>query len=135
MSPSLLSPPRARVTEPRRMTPSAVTAPRPRIMYLEANDDGTVGGSHQALFDLVRHLDRTRYEPVVVFYQDNVFVERMRAAGAEVHVLAREAQREKQARLSGGLLTKLRVMVDAVRWRARFLREQRVALIHVNNSP
>src|SRR5215218_1924640 len=120
MSPSLLSPPRARVTEPRCMTPSAVTAPRPRIMYLEANDDGTVGGSHQALFDLVRNLDRARYEPVVVFYQDNVFVERMRAAGIEVHLLEKQARKEKHTRLQGGALAKLGVLVNAIRWRARF---------------
>ncbi|HKG94509.1 MAG TPA: glycosyltransferase family 4 protein [Gemmatimonadaceae bacterium] len=117
------------------MTPSAVAARRPRIMYLEANDDGTVGGSHQALFDLVRNLDRSRYEPVVVFYQDNVFVGRLRDAGVEVHVLEHQARTEKHTRLSGGRLAKLRVMVSAIRWRARFLREQRVALIHVNNSP
>lgn len=136
MSPSLLSPPRPRVTQPRRMTPAAaVAAPRARIMYLEANDDGTVGGSHQALFDLVRNLDRSRYEPVVVFYQDNVFVERMRSAGIEVHLLESQARKEKHTRLQGGKLAKLGVLVNAVRWRARFLREQRVSLIHVNNSP
>ena len=45
-----------------------------RILYVEACEDGTVGGSHQALFDLVRQLDRCRYEPVVLFYEKNRWV-------------------------------------------------------------
>lgn len=36
--------------------------------------DGTVGGSHHSLFLLVKHIDRDKYFPVVLFYQDNVMV-------------------------------------------------------------
>jgi hypothetical protein len=58
-----------------------------RILYIEANEDGTVGGSHRVLFDLVCNLDRTQYEPVVLFYQDNAYASRLRALGVDVVVL------------------------------------------------
>jgi O-antigen/teichoic acid export membrane protein/glycosyltransferase involved in cell wall biosynthesis len=42
---------------------------RKRILFVEQNLDGTIGGSHHSLLLLVKHLDRTRFEPVVAFYQ------------------------------------------------------------------
>ncbi len=105
-----------------------------RILYLEANEDGTVGGSHRALVDLVRGLDRTRYEPVVLFYQDNVHVPTLRAAGVEVHVWETERARERRIRSRVGVGKYLDLLTAVVR-RRRFLKDQRIALIHVNNSP
>jgi hypothetical protein len=63
-----------------------MTSPAKRILYIELNTDGTAGGSHQCLFDLVRHLDRDRFTPVVLFYQDNRFATMLRELGVEVHV-------------------------------------------------
>lgn len=106
-----------------------------RILYLEANEDGTVGGSHQALYDLVTRLDRSRYEPVVAFYQENRFAAALRDLGIEVHVLEVMRASERALQLTGGRLAKLRGMGTAIARRVRFLREQRIALLHVNNSP
>jgi len=41
------------------------------ILYIELNTDGTVGGSHFCLLDIVRTLDRTKFNPLVLFYQHN----------------------------------------------------------------
>jgi glycosyltransferase involved in cell wall biosynthesis len=108
---------------------------RPRILYIEANEDGTVGGSHRVLFDLVCHLDRTRYEPVVLFYQDNAYVSRVRAQGAEVLILEDVRTRERAIRRSGSRLAKLLEYVATIARRFRFLRQHRIDLIHINNSP
>jgi glycosyltransferase involved in cell wall biosynthesis len=48
---------------------------RKRILFVEQNRDGTIGGSHHSLLLLVKHVDRTRFEPVVAFYQDNALTE------------------------------------------------------------
>lgn len=106
-----------------------------RILYVEANEDGTVGGSHQALYDLVRLLDRTRYEPVVLFYQDNPFAAKLRDEGAEVHLYDEVRAREREIRQSGRRVAKLVDMAGAVGRRAAFLRANRIDLVHVNNSP
>jgi O-antigen/teichoic acid export membrane protein/glycosyltransferase involved in cell wall biosynthesis len=48
---------------------------RKRILFVEQNSDGTIGGSHHSLLLLVKHLDRSRFEPVVAFYQHHALVE------------------------------------------------------------
>jgi O-antigen/teichoic acid export membrane protein/glycosyltransferase involved in cell wall biosynthesis len=47
---------------------------RKRILFVEQNRDGTIGGSHHSLLLLVKHLDRTRFEPVVAFYEHHSLV-------------------------------------------------------------
>ena len=44
------------------------------ILYIESNLDGTVGGSHHSLFFLVKYINRNRYQPIVLFYQENMMV-------------------------------------------------------------
>ena len=55
-----------------------------RVLFIEGNTDGTVGGSYFLLFDLVSRLDRTLYEPIVGFHRENYLIERFEAAGAKV---------------------------------------------------
>lgn len=105
---------------------------RARVLIVESNEDGTVGGSHQALFDLVVGVDRASFEPIVLFHEDNVFVNRLRHHGVEV-VLFGGFARKGQA--SGGFMTKLtRFVSDVFRCRAE-LRRLRIDLLHLNNSP
>ena len=106
-----------------------------RILYIEANEDGTVGGSHRVLFDLVCNLDRAQYEPVVLFYQDNAYVPRLRGQGVDVVVLAEVRARERVVRRNGGRLTKLFENFATIGRRFRFLRQHRIDLVHINNSP
>ena len=106
-----------------------------RVLFLEPNDDGTVGGSYQVLYDFVRHLDRSRYEPVVVFYQDNRFVEQLRAEGIAVHLLTSMWQRERNAMRSGRLFRQGRTFLGSIWRRARFLRRENIDLLHVNSTP
>jgi glycosyltransferase involved in cell wall biosynthesis len=106
------------------------------VLCVEVNEDGTVGGSHQALYDLVKGIDRERFEPVVLFYQDNPFSGRLRELGVEVHTFEREREREIALRLRGDKLSKtLDILVGAVRRRVRFLRAHSIGLVHLNNSP
>lgn len=41
------------------------------ILYMEANEDGTIGGSHYCLLEIVKNLDKSKYYPIVCFYQKN----------------------------------------------------------------
>ncbi|HEY5021262.1 MAG TPA: glycosyltransferase family 4 protein [Gemmatimonadaceae bacterium] len=107
----------------------------PRVLFLEPNDDGTVGGSHQVLFDFARHLDRQRYVPVAVFYQDNVFVKKLRDEGVEVHLLTAAWAREKRAMRTGRRFLQGRMFLEAVARRVRFLRRHDIAILHVNGTP
>ena len=51
---------------------------RKRILFVEQNTDGTIGGSHHSLLLLVKHLDRREYEPCVAFYQAHALVDEYR---------------------------------------------------------
>lgn len=103
-----------------------------RVLYVEANEDGTVGGSHRALFDLVRHLDRRRFEPRVLFYQSNPYEVKFQEHG--VPVTCWEEVRE-QERGRPGIPARIVNQLAAVRCRLRYLRDHRIDLLHLNNRP
>ena len=105
-----------------------------RVLYVECNEDGTAGGSHKILADLVTRLSPA-YQPVVLFYQDNFWVERLRKTGIEVCTWDAIRFEEGLRFQSGGKLTTLWTLIGAIARRRRFLRDMRVDLIHLNNSP
>jgi len=108
---------------------------RKRILFIEINDDGTVGGSHRALFDLVRYLDAERYEPIVLFYQDNRYLEAFRAAGVRAEVWPRPPVRGRSAYAPLRLLGSAREAARTVLRCRRFLRRESIDLVHMNNAP
>src|SRR5688572_22611140 len=59
-----------------------------RILYVEQNIDGTVGGSYRSLLFLLRGLDRRAYQPIVAFYRENELLGAYKDAGVETMVLA-----------------------------------------------
>lgn len=115
-----------------------MTGPRTcvhRILHVETNEDGTVGGSYRALHDLVRGLDRSRFEPQVLLYQQSAAAGELRAAGTEVSVWDDRRADERAWAGPQPLLRRIRGSLAAIRSRTRWLRDQRVDLVHLNNSP
>ncbi len=104
-----------------------------RILHVESNEDGTVGGSHRGLVDLVTSLDRTRFVPVVLFLQNNRHVDPLRDAGVEVHCWDDVRAQERQLRANGGL-RKYFDFFGAIVRRASLIRLLRIDLVHLNNS-
>lgn len=45
-----------------------------RILYIEANRDGTVGGSYYILLSLINGLDKSKFEPHILFCQENLLI-------------------------------------------------------------
>ncbi|HVP31955.1 MAG TPA: glycosyltransferase family 4 protein [Myxococcota bacterium] len=122
-----------RAPAPAARTPAEPAARPLRVLLVEAAEDGTVGGSHRALVDLVANLDRARFTPVVLFYEDNPFASRL--AGEEVHVWSGVRARERSFHGPVGLLRQVRGAVTAIPRRMAFLRRERIDLVHLNNSP
>lgn len=109
-------------------------APR-RILLVEVNIDGTSGGSHQAMFDLARHLDPSRYTPVALFYQNNSFVDRLRSLGVQV-IIWEEVWRREHGTPSRWFTPRRVVgLAQAISRRVALLRRERIDLVHMNNSP
>lgn len=115
--------------------PGASASGRKRILIVESNEDGTVGGSHQALFDLVVGLDHGSFEPVAMFYEDNAFVDRLRKKRIEVVLFDELTSRRRGINPSRGAISKTaRYAMDIIRCR-RELKRLRIDLLHMNNSP
>jgi glycosyltransferase involved in cell wall biosynthesis len=114
-----------------------------RVLYVESNADGTIGGSYYSLLYLIQGLDRRRYTATVVFQNDHLLMDDFRAAGAET--LIWPLPRPRTFGHGGGRLAPLRLAAQkaanllhgfvwqAVR-RAWFLRRRNVALVHLNNT-
>jgi glycosyltransferase involved in cell wall biosynthesis len=47
---------------------------RHKILYIESNTDGSIGGSYYSLLYLLQGLNREKYEPVVLFCEDNLLI-------------------------------------------------------------
>ena len=106
-----------------------------RILYVETNEDDTVGGSHQAMFDLARNLDRNDFEPHVLFYQNNVFADRLRQLGISVHSYERERMAERAEHRPGRRVARLLEVGRAIRRRLVTIRRLGIDLVHLNNHP
>ena len=106
-----------------------------QTLHVEAAEDGTSGGSHRSLHDLVTGLRDLGVLPTVLFNQNNPFVPVLEKKGIEVEVWEdlRREERKALKRLPSPirLLPAARFMLR----RARFLRRGSIDLVHLNNSP
>ena len=106
-----------------------------RTLHIEAAEDGTSGGSHRSLHDLVTGLKPFGVVPTVFFNENNPFVERLGSRGIDVHVW--EARRISERKSLSRLPSPLR-LIPTVRFllrRARFLKRNSFDIVHLNNSP
>jgi glycosyltransferase involved in cell wall biosynthesis len=116
--------------------PAGAKDPR-RILYVEGNVDGTVGGSFFSLFYLVSRLERERYRPLVVFRADNPMIPDFNAAGVETRVIPPRpavvlpTPIGRIAAKAGNFVKGFALEPWAL---ARVMRHERIRLVHLNNS-
>jgi hypothetical protein len=65
-------------------------------VYIESNRDGTTGGSYYGLLEIVNHLDRSKYNPIIIFHDGKECVPPMVGQN-------RREQPESRSAASGGL--------------------------------
>ena len=114
-------------------------------MFVEFNTDGTVGGSHTCLLELVEHLNREKFEPLVWFYQDNYLVRKFSEVAttfvgpppAAIQLSATDRLPKPAAsavRYLRKALNALRLVVLPTMRHALVLRRHRIDLLHLNNG-
>src|SRR5215203_5381879 len=116
-----------------------------RVLFVEQNRDGTVGGSHTALLMLVQHLDLSQFEPVVAFYESNSLIDAFRRHAQVVLLPAPRPLRIARADAATGVaaialvalgvrkVANLLMTLGAALWRTMHVLRIRPHLIHVNN--
>jgi glycosyltransferase involved in cell wall biosynthesis len=108
-----------------------------RVLYVEGNLDGTIGGSYFSLLYLVSGLDRARFEPLVVFAADTPL--RPRFEAADIRTLLRPMTPGiRLTGLVGGMVSRginlYRGWVRDSLSLAALLRRERIDLVHLNNT-
>lgn len=121
------------------------TAGPARVLYLEGNYDGTVGGSYYSLLFLIENLDRARFQPVLVLRRDTPLMARFRAAADHVTIIPRRTPLQvpaawRRAPLLGPILKAIQGATNVLRFYGEVFRLSRVIvreqadLVHLNNS-
>lgn len=112
-----------------------------RVLFIEGNRDGTVGGSYFVLLDLVCGLDRSRYQPIVGFHRENYLMQTFRDEGAEVVLFENLPPFQFRSAWLGQVLAPVKRLRNLHRGLfaqaqeyARYLRDHRIDLVNLNNS-
>lgn len=57
------------------------------IFYCETSNDGTIGGSHTCMYNLIRYSDRNRFRFTVGLFSENPYIRRYHDLGVEVAIM------------------------------------------------
>lgn len=121
------------------------------ILYVEENQNGTTGGSHVCLLDLVSELNKEHFKPIVMFYEDNRLVDDFKKAGAKVFIFRKPLPISFLKRLRAAksyhwkvLYFLLRIFQSAYNWISTsiipliyfiiFIYKYNIQIVHLNNS-
>lgn len=103
-----------------------------RVLYVEKSP-AIAGGALNSLYALVSHLDRDRFEPIVVFHQENPFRENFHLLGIETRVLEASSTAGGRPSRGGKSVTK-RVRLRKIGALAMMMIRDRVDVAHHNCS-
>jgi len=97
-----------------------------------------MGGGEVSLFNLVTHLDRRKFEPIVVLAQEGELREKLSRVGIEVHVLPLDSDvgEVRKDSLVGARAISFGQIAQIARyvWRlSRFLRGRGAQIVHANS--
>jgi glycosyltransferase involved in cell wall biosynthesis len=108
----------------------------PRVLFFDHT--AKLGGGEIALLNLVKNLNRDRFTPIVLLGAQGPLVQRLSDAGIETHVLPLSgdvAETRKDA-IGAGALLNLKKIFGVLKYAknlARFIRENRIDLVHTNS--
>jgi glycosyltransferase involved in cell wall biosynthesis len=119
-----------------KTAPSAPQKLRRRVLYVDHT--ASLGGGEIALLNLVRHLNRNCYIPVVVLFSDGPLRQQLIDAGAEVHLLplSPDVVNTRKDSLGGKTLLQARnvwtTFLFSLQLR-RLIQEWKIDLVHTNS--
>jgi glycosyltransferase involved in cell wall biosynthesis len=123
-----------------------------KILYIEANTDNTIGGSHHCLMEMVKNIDCHKYHPNVLFFRNNTLVKEFERI-CKTHIIQPTStfnlknnkffyfvlNKIPGGLLCGGLFQKLINFVCVFLkdiWKySMFLIKHKFSIVHFNNGP
>lgn len=103
------------------------------VLFIEKACDGTVGGSHSCLYNLINFLDKRKFKIFVGFYQNNIYVDKLIQLGAEVYIIKRNPCTSKIL-LVRKILNWYRLIYLHRRELKNFVTSNNIELIVLNNT-
>jgi glycosyltransferase involved in cell wall biosynthesis len=103
-----------------------------RILFVEQNMDGTIGGSHYCLLYLIQRLNRDAFEPVTVFHESNQLVDLFSKEG-RTFVMKGFKPISFHITIIRKILNLMLSIWIVIRCYL-FLKKNKIDLIHLNNS-
>lgn len=103
-----------------------------KILLIEQNQDGTIGGSHYCMLYLMQGLNKKYFEPSILFYENNSLLKHF-SEEAETNIMAMEPY-------SGYKNKKIRQMLNMLETIKRikkcytFIKKKSIDLVHLNNT-
>ena len=104
------------------------------IFFCETSNDGTVGGSHSCMYNLIRHSDRERFRFTVGFFAENMYIQKYRDIKVNIEIMP----------LIAPILKGIFISRKAINWYNReyklekyllsYIRKSRFDFIFMNNS-
>lgn len=109
-----------------------------RILYIEANRDGTIGGSYYSLLYLIQGLNRYLYEPIVMFYEDNPLISKFTQTTKRVIIFDHDSPSNGRIRNFSEFFKYIPRFSRDILWSqirlSRWLSEIKPDIVHLNNS-
>jgi glycosyltransferase involved in cell wall biosynthesis len=107
-----------------------------RILFVDHT--ASLGGGEIALFNLVRHLDQSRYMPIVLLCSDGPLFGKLTSAGIETHILplAAGVVNTRKDSLGAGIFLRAGAVLTTlayVRRLAKFIKAHDIDLVHTNS--
>lgn len=115
-----------------------------KILYVEQNHDGTVGGSQYCLLELVSGIEKSRYEPIIIFYEYNHLIPQFEKVAKTIIVNYPKSIKliDVDTKLVGKIILGSvqrvinyfrRVIVQTIKW-ILIIKKNNIDLVHLNNA-
>lgn len=106
-----------------------------RILFVDHT--ANMGGGEIALFNLIRHIDRSRFTPIVLLFADGPLAEKLRPmCQVDVLPLGQEVTETRKDSLGIKTLLKIGAVLEVI-WFcvrvSRFILQQKIDLVHTNS--
>lgn len=114
-----------------------------KILYVELNQDGTVGGSHHCLLSLVKCLDKEAYAPAVMFYENSDIIPLFSKEGIHATIFKKPLGKEFQSpnaflqfpyKLFQRVFNFIHVCLLPFFRAVRYIAQEKIDIVHLNNS-
>ena len=107
-----------------------------RILYIEFNRDGTIGGSYFSLLYLIQGLDKKNFEPWVVFYKSHDLEKEFQNSSEKLFIFSNSFHKiiPSERTIPDKINRYLHYYFTQVIKNIIFLKKNQIKLVHLNNN-